>query len=163
MEKQFQHIVCDPDKCTGCEECMLACSATKHQVFDAGLARIRNVRIEPVVAISVACRACSDPPCALACPRNALTQDPGKGIIAVDADLCDGCGWCIEACEFGAVLLNPATKKVEICDLCADEDEPQCIKFCQKDALSLSQPEVVAQKTRREVVGKLLQELVKTG
>jgi Fe-S-cluster-containing dehydrogenase component len=161
MEKQFQHIVCDPDICTGCEECVMACSSTKHQVFDPGLSRIRNVRIEPIMAISVACRACSDPPCALACPRNALSQDPKTGLISVDQDLCDGCGWCVEACEFGAVLLNSASKKVEMCDLCADKSEPQCVRFCRKGALSVSAPEVVAQKTRREVVAKLLQELVK--
>ncbi len=163
MEKQFQHIVCDPDKCVGCQECELACSITKHQAFDSGVSRIRNVRIEPIVALSIACRFCSDPPCVTACPRNALTQDAEKGIILVDQDKCDGCGWCIEACEFGAILLNPATKKVEICDLCADRDEPQCIKYCQKDALYLAVPETVAQKTRREVVSKLLQELVKAG
>jgi len=163
MAKQFQHIVCDPDKCVACDECVLACSATKHKVFDPALSRIRNVRIEPIVALSVACRACSDPPCALACPRNALTQNPETGMITVDNDLCDGCGWCIEACEFGAILLNPETKRVEICDLCAEQGEPQCIKFCQKDALYLGAPETVAQKTRREVVGKLLQELVKAG
>jgi Fe-S-cluster-containing hydrogenase component 2 len=80
----------------------------------------------------------------------------------VDDESCDGCGWCIEACDFGAILLNPAEKSVEICDLCADLDEPQCILYCEKDALSLSTPEVVAQDTRRDVVSKLLQELVGT-
>jgi Fe-S-cluster-containing hydrogenase component 2 len=80
----------------------------------------------------------------------------------IDEELCDGCGWCIEACEFGAILLNPETKSVEICDLCAEFDEPQCVKYCEKEALSLSEPEVVAQKTRRDVVGKLLRELVES-
>nr|MBC7245696.1 4Fe-4S dicluster domain-containing protein [Chloroflexota bacterium] len=160
MEKQFQHIVCDPDKCVGCGDCEFACSMTKHQVFDPALSRIRNVRIEPIVMLSVSCRMCNDAPCVLACPRNALTQDPERGIIRVDEDKCDGCGWCIEACDFGAILLNPATKKVEICDLCADLGEPQCVLYCEKKALSLSAPEVVAQKTRREVVSKLLQELI---
>jgi carbon-monoxide dehydrogenase iron sulfur subunit len=163
MAKQFEHIICDPDKCVACEDCVLACAVTKHKVFDPALSRIRNVRIEPAVAISVACRACSDPPCVLACPRNALSQNPETGMITMDKDLCDGCGWCIEACEFGAILLNPETKKVEMCDLCADLDQPQCIKYCRKEALYLAVPETVAQRTRRDVVGKLLQELVKTG
>ena len=140
MEKQFQHIICDPDKCVGCQQCELACSVTKYKVFDPGLSRIRNVRIEPIVTVSVACRACSDPPCVTACPRNALKQDAEKGIILVDQDLCDGCGWCTEACEFGAVLLNPSTKKVEMCDLCADQEEPLCVKFCQKHALYVGTP-----------------------
>jgi len=159
MEKQFEYIVCDPVKCVGCGDCELACSMAYHQVFDPSLSRIRVARIEPIVMLAVSCRNCLDKPCVLACPRDALSQDPEKGIILVDQELCDGCGWCIEACEFGAILLNPASKKVEMCDLCSDLDEPQCIKYCQKDALSLTVPEVIAQKTRREVVSKLLQEL----
>ncbi len=162
MENQFPYIVCDPDKCIGCVQCEFACSMTKHKVFDPALSRIRNMRIEPVIALSIACRKCADPPCVLACPRNALNQDPENGIILIDNDMCDGCGWCVEACEFGAVLLNPETKKVEMCDMCADLDEPQCVKYCQKDALYVGVPETVAQKTRREVVGKLLREIVGT-
>jgi len=160
MEKQYAHIVCDPVRCVGCGDCELSCSMTKQGAFNPLLSRIRNVRIEPIITFSVSCRMCADAPCVLSCPRNALTQDPEKGIILVDTDLCDGCGWCIEACDFGAILLNPATKRVEICDLCADKDEPQCVVFCEKEALSLSAPEVVAQKTRREAVSKLLQELI---
>jgi len=160
MEKQFARIVCDPVKCSGCGDCELACSMTKHGVFDPALARIRSVRIEPIVMLAVTCRNCADAPCVIACPRNALTQDPENGTILVDQELCDGCGWCIEACEFGAILFNPETEKVEMCDLCQDYDEPQCVAYCEKDALSLCVPEVVAQKTRREVVSKLLQELL---
>ena len=160
MEKQFAHIICDPDKCVCCGDCEMACSMTKHQVFDPSLSRIRTVRVEPIVLMAVGCQACADAPCVLACPRNALTQDAEKGTIAIDQDLCDGCGWCIEACDFGAILLNPESKRVEICDLCADQDEPQCIKFCQKDAIVLSAPEEAAQKVRREAVSKLLQDLV---
>lgn len=160
MEKQFAHISCDPEKCVACGFCELACSITKHQAFNPAFSRIRNVRIEPIVMMSVACRTCSDAPCVIACPRDALTQDPERGIILVDEERCDGCGWCIEACDFGAILLNPATKRVEICDRCADLDEPQCVKYCPKGALSMSVPEVAAQKVRREAVANLLQELL---
>ncbi len=162
MEKQFQYITCDPTKCVGCGDCELACSMTKHGVFDPALARIRTVRIEPIVTLAVSCRTCADAPCVLACPRNALTQDPETGVILVDAELCDGCGWCIEACDFGTILLNPETKCVEICDLCAEEDEPQCVKYCEKQALKITVPEVVAEKTRRQAVTKLLQELIES-
>jgi carbon-monoxide dehydrogenase iron sulfur subunit len=159
MEKQYQHIVCDPVKCVACGDCELACSMAHHEVFDPALSRVRVVRVEPIVMLAVNCRRCADAPCVLSCPRNALTQDPETGTILIDNDLCDGCGWCIEACDFGAVLLNPETKRVEICNLCADLDEPQCVKYCQKEALCLSTPEVESQKMRRDVVSKLLLEL----
>jgi len=156
----YQYIVCDPDKCVGCGLCELACSAVKHEVFDPLLSRIRHVRIEPIVMMSISCRMCEDPPCVIACPRQALSQSAETGVILIDDDKCDGCGWCIQACPFGTILLNSQSKVVEICDLCQDEDEPQCVKYCFKDALTLSTPQVVAQKARRGVVTKLLQELL---
>ncbi len=156
----YPHIVCDPDKCTGCRMCELACSIAKEGLFAPLLSRIRNVRIEPIVQMTISCRLCKDPPCVIACPRQALSQSEETGIILVDEDLCDGCGWCIEACPFGAIALNPATKRVVICDLCQDFDEPQCVKYCPKEALSLSTTEMVAQKSRKEAVTKLLQELI---
>ncbi len=157
----FQHIICDPDLCTGCRICEYVCSATKHGVFDPSLSRIRVVRIEPVTMTAISCRMCADAPCVLACPRDALTQDPQTGVIHIDETKCDGCGWCVEACDFGAIVLNPAHKMAEICDLCADEEDgPQCVKFCPKEALSLATPEVLRQKTRREVVKRLFEELL---
>ncbi|HIC93829.1 MAG TPA: 4Fe-4S dicluster domain-containing protein [Anaerolineae bacterium] len=156
----YPHIVCDPEKCVGCRMCELACSMTKEGVFAPLLSRIRNVRIEPIVQMTISCRLCQDPPCVIACPRDALSQSAETGIIIVDEDLCDGCGWCIEACPFGAIALYPAKKVVVICDLCQDLEEPQCVKYCPKEALSLSTTEMVAQKARKEAVTKLLEELV---
>jgi len=157
---KHQYIVCDPDKCTGCNQCELICSVTKAGVFDPARSRIRTVRIEPVVMMSIACRLCEDAPCVTACPRKALTQDPRTGVIHIDSDLCDGCAWCIEACDFGAIGLNSETKLVEICDLCADLDEPQCVLICQKEALRLATPEQVSREARKGVVTQLLQELL---
>lgn len=162
MSTKHRYIVCDPDKCMGCQMCEYICSATKEGEFNPMLSRIRNVRIEPIVMLAVACRNCADAPCVISCPRNALAQSTETGTITVDADKCDGCGWCVTACEFGAILLNPKTKKVAMCDLCAgEEDGPQCVLYCPKEALTLSTPEEVAQKSRRSVVAKLLQELSK--
>ncbi len=152
-------IVCDPDLCTGCQTCEFACSAAKEGVFDPLHSRIRHVRIEPATALAVACRLCEDAPCVTACPRRALTRDATSGLIRVDNDRCDGCAWCIEACEFGAIALDANRKRVFICDRCEGKDEPECVAMCPKGALSVSTPELVAQKTRRKVVAKLLAEL----
>ncbi len=157
----YQHIICDPDLCNGCRLCEYVCSGNKLGVFDPSLSRIRVVRIEPVTMTAISCRMCADAPCVLACPRDALTQDLETGVIHVDETKCDGCGWCVEACDFGAVVLNPAKKMAEICDLCADkEDGPQCVVYCPKEALSLATPEVLRQKMRRDVVKRLFEELL---
>jgi len=157
---EYQHIICDPVKCVGCRLCEYACSATKTGAFDPGLSRIRVVRIEPVTMTAISCRLCADAPCVLACPRDALTRSEKNGIILVDEDKCDGCGWCIEACDFGAVVLNPVTKHVELCNLCEDQpDGPQCVAFCPRDALSLATAEILRQQARREAVERLFEEL----
>jgi len=157
----YQHVICDPTKCIGCRLCEYACSATKTGTFDPSLSRIRVVRIEPVTMTAITCRLCADAPCITACPRDALFRSERNGTIMVDPDKCDGCGWCIEACDFGAIVLNPALKQVELCDLCQDlEDGPQCVKFCPRDALSLATPEVLRQQSRREVVQRLFEELL---
>ncbi len=157
----YEHVICDPADCTGCRICEYVCSANKHNVFDANLSRIRVVRIEPVTMTAITCRLCADAPCILACPRDALTRSEENGIILVDDTKCDGCGWCVEACDFGAIVLNPASRLAEICDLCADnEDGPQCVVYCPKEALSLATPEVLRQKARRKVVQRLFEELL---
>jgi len=157
----YQHIICDPAKCMGCRICEYACSAIKTGSFDPNLSLIRVVRIEPITMTAIACRLCEDAPCIIACPRDALSRSDRDGVILVDEDKCDGCGWCLEACEFGAIVLNPLTKNAEICDLCRDlEGPPPCVEFCPTEALYLSTPEVLRQKARRDVVRKLFEELL---
>jgi Fe-S-cluster-containing hydrogenase component 2 len=149
---KYQYVACDPEKCVGCQLCEYICSYTKTGEFNTYRSRIRTVRAEEVLMTAVACRTCENAPCVIACTRDALTQDPVTGIIQIDVDRCDGCAWCIEACDFGAISINPATKLAEICDQCEDEDEPQCIKWCPKDALELTTPDRRAQRTRHKLL-----------
>jgi len=136
----------------GCQLCEYICSYTKTGEFNTYRSLIRTVRAEEILIVAVACRTCEDAPCVIACPRDALSQDPLTGIIRIDASRCDGCAWCIEACDFGAILINAETKLAEICDLCEDqEDGPQCVKWCPKEALELTTPDRRAQRARRKL------------
>jgi Fe-S-cluster-containing dehydrogenase component len=83
----------------------LVCSLTKENGFNPLLSRIRSIRIEPTYNISIACCLCEDPTCVKSCPRSALSKNEETGIIQVDEDKCNGCAWCIESCEFGAIIL----------------------------------------------------------
>lgn len=149
-------IFSDPEKCTGCKICELVCSAVNEDEFNPLLSRIRTVRMEAILNTSLTCRLCDDPTCVRVCPRKALSQDEETGLIIVDEDRCTGCGWCIEACEFGVIMLPRDRKYVITCDLC--EGEPKCIEFCPKEALSLVTTEEVGQRIRKKVVAKLLKE-----
>ncbi len=155
---KYAYIACDANKCIGCQLCEYICSYNKTGEYNTYRSRIRTVRVDEVLITAVACRTCEDAPCVIACTRDALTQDTETGIITVNADRCDGCAWCIEACDFGAISINPATKMAEICDQCKDEEDgPQCVLWCPKDALELTTPDQRAQKARRELIHEEVQ------
>ena len=133
MVRQF--VNCDPDRCVGCVVCEYACSWEKEKTFNPAKSRIRAVRLDPLSNATMSCRACEDAPCVAVCPEKALVQSVETGVVAVDEDKCNGCGWCIEACKYGAITLHLSKQKVIVCDLCGGE--PECVKFCPEGALSL--------------------------
>ncbi|MFQ6073876.1 MAG: 4Fe-4S dicluster domain-containing protein [Candidatus Bathyarchaeia archaeon] len=153
---KWKLVECDPDKCTGCTVCEYICSLTKEDAFNAHKSRIRTTRLHPLINISITCRLCSPAPCVTACPRDALTQSEETGVIMVDDDKCDGCSWCIEACDYGAITLHPEKKVVRICDLC--DGDPECVKWCPEEALDFVTRDLMAQKARITVTKKLFKE-----
>ena len=155
-KRQHKFVTVDPELCTGCTVCEYACALEKDGVFNPLRSRIRVVRIYPSSNLAIACRLCENAPCVIACPRKALEQSEENGVILVDADKCDGCGWCIEACDFGAITIHPETRVAIVCDLCGGD--PQCIKICPVEALSLASTDIVAKKSRIGATKKLLRE-----
>ena len=153
-------VSADPDKCVGCTVCEYACAFEKEKVFNPLKSRIRTVRLHPLINLAVTCRLCEDAPCVAACPRDALEQSEKTGVIMVDEEKCNGCGWCIEACDYGAITLHPEKRVVVVCDLC--DGEPKCIEWCPEEALDFVTRDQLAQKARRAVVKKLFQEAMKT-
>ena len=146
-----KYIYCQPDKCTGCRICELVCSAAKEGRFHQELSRIRVAQPTADMVTSIACRFCEDAPCIRVCPKDALSMSKETGTLKLDKARCTGCGWCIEACDFGAITLNRSTKSVVMCDLCHGLPEPRCVEICPKKALSLSTSETVAQEARDRV------------
>jgi TPP-dependent indolepyruvate ferredoxin oxidoreductase alpha subunit len=130
-----QFIDCNPKKCNGCVVCEYVCSMEKEATFNPVKSRIRAVRLDTVSNMALACRACEDAPCVSACPKDALRQSAKGRTIVVDEEKCNGCGWCIEACKYGAITLHPETLKALVCDTC--DGEPACIQWCPESALSL--------------------------
>jgi Fe-S-cluster-containing hydrogenase component 2 len=133
------------------------CSLEKNKAFNPTKSRIRVSRLYPKTNAALACRLCEDAPCVTACPRKALKQSEENGVIMVSDDLCDGCGWCMEACAFGAICLDPQKKVVRICDLCAGrEGGPACIEWCPEEALELTTRDVLSQKARIDSIQRLV-------
>ncbi len=156
-------LIVDPEKCTGCEVCEFVCSMEKYGAFNPLHARIRAIRIEPVINMAIGCQFCLDAPCVHACPYKALEKrEEAGGIIKVDEDKCIGCGFCIRACDFGAISFNLKTEKVIICDLCQDrENGPACVEYCPKECIEHATLESFAQQVRKKAVNKLLESIAK--
>jgi formate dehydrogenase iron-sulfur subunit len=151
--KMHQFIVVDPVLCTGCETCESVCSFVHDAEFNPINTRIHRVRIEPVFNIALAC-------------QKALEKDEDTGSIIVESDKCNGCAFCVRACDFGVISLNINDQKALVCDLCDNmrdefidpevgKKEPQCIAVCPKEAISLKNVEQIGEETRIEAVKRL--------
>ncbi|MEM0018132.1 MAG: 4Fe-4S binding protein [Candidatus Korarchaeum sp.] len=117
--------VIDPDLCVGCMSCMFACS---RRFGDSGL-NYSAIRIRSVGGVErgftvVVCRACDAPSCVKVCPTSALKLRGGGG-VTLDSRLCIGCGYCVQACPFGAVFWDEVEGKPIICTHCG-----YCVDFC---------------------------------
>ena len=126
--------VLDPDRCVDCQLCMYACS---RRYGESGLAK-SAILVKSVGGFDrgftvVVCRACKDPPCARACPEDALIPKKGGGVILISGK-CIGCGLCREACPIGAVFWDDINNKPVICTQCG-----YCVDFCPHGVLGMEE------------------------
>ena len=155
-ETKRKFVAADVEKCTGCGVCELICALKRENVYNPRCSRIKILRLYRLINMAVVCRLCENTPCISACPRDCLTQSDKTGVIMVDEEKCDCCGWCIEACPYGAITLNPEKETVMICDLC--NGEPQCVEWCPEGALDLVTQKEFDKNLRKTTINKLIKE-----
>ena len=126
--------VLDSDKCVGCQCCMFACTRI-HK--DVGLAKscigVKSAGGMQHGFMQTTCRACVDPPCARACPEDALLPRKGGGVI-LKTERCTGCGTCVKACPFGAITV---VKGVAIVDNDKCTSCELCVASCPKALIAM--------------------------
>jgi len=165
---KYKFVDADPDKCIGCGICELVCSIEKSERKHMNTleSRIVVTRLHPAINIATTCRLCDKAPCVRSCPYNALIQSMENGIIIVDESKCTGCTWCIKACDYGAITIDPKKKVPIICDLCKGRKgigvwpgrkitSQACIEWCPEEALELVTSGKLAQKAREKASTKL--------
>src|ERR1700753_78881 len=84
------------------------------------------------------CKHCSEAGCLDVCPTGALMRTE-FGTVVVQDDICNGCGYCVPACPFGAIGHIEVDNGAHKCTLCYDRldagMEPACAKACPTQSI----------------------------
>ena len=154
-------IAVDHSACWGCRTCEVACKQENKTPDGVRLITVtedgpRMSEGKPTFSFQVnLCRHCDDPPCAAACPVEAIRQREDRLVLLKTED-CTGCSLCVEACPYQAIAFDEQEGKAHKCNLCvhrvdqgllpacADNVcEGHCIYFGPEDRLG----EMMAEKT----------------
>ena len=96
----------DPEACTGCRACMVACKAENNtppgvsyivvteEVSGSFPFTRREFKPKP-------CMHCAQPSCTLVCPVKATFISP-DGTVVMDYNKCIGCRYCMSACPYAS-------------------------------------------------------------
>lgn len=153
------------DKCIGCARCLEACKTENNvppePIFVRTWVERYVIKTNNEVDVSLLggeadaagevaprnalrsffvpklCNQCANPPCVQVCPVEAtfITDD---GVVLVDGDRCLGCGYCIQACPYGARYMHPVTRTADKCTFCYHRIRkgllPACVEVCPTQA-----------------------------
>ncbi len=156
--EQNKFIMINPEKCTGCRTCEMACSLFNEKECSPSLSRIRVVRNEAVGdSFPVGCALCSKPVCVEVCPTGANSIDPEMGTGIINEEVCIGCKACVRACPFGAAGISYKTGKAYKCNLCGGD--PKCVKHCPTKCLDYAPLELTVRHRRRALADDVISKL----
>ena len=131
----MKSLLINPDKCTGCLQCEMACSLENEGVFNPSKSRIKVFDFHHEGRkVPYTCTQCAEAWCLHACPVEAIKLDRATGAKVVNESVCVGCKVCTIACPFGTVNYNHDSGKVIKCDLCGGD--PECAKACPTSAIT---------------------------
>jgi Fe-S-cluster-containing dehydrogenase component len=126
-------LAIDVNKCTGCRNCELGCSAVQTKTFNPARSRIKILKNEiETTIVPMVCLQCEVPLCVDACPTGAIVRNEHDTLYVHDDD-CIGCGNCVTACIYGGIEIDPMTRKAIKCDLCGGN--PACVRACDYGAI----------------------------
>lgn len=127
----------DPNKCTGCNACRIACqmqwNLPPHMNFNKLDECVEGQYPNLTRVITpTQCQHCDNPPCQTVCPTNA-TYKRDDGIVLIDERKCIGCKHCMVACPYEARVISESGVP-EKCRFCAEYvvngEIPACVSTC---------------------------------
>ena len=144
----------DYERCTGCRLCEQVCALNHDGVINPMRSRIRVVKWEMEgLYVPMSCQQCQDAPCMIGCPVGAISRNDELNRVEVNYDTCIGCRTCVSVCPFGAMSFNTIDHKVIKCDLC--DGDPQCVRFCDVNAVAFVESESVALDKKLDAANRL--------
>jgi formate dehydrogenase iron-sulfur subunit len=88
------------------------------------------------------CKHCTHAACLDVCPTGAIFRTE-FGTVVVQADVCNGCGYCVPACPYGVLDKREDDGRIFKCTLCYDRlevgQEPACAKACPTDSIQFGE------------------------
>ena len=162
-------LIVDNESCWGCRTCEVACKQENHapegirliKVLEDG-PEIMDGQLEFIFRVSV-CQHCDEPPCAEACPEEAITKRE-DGIVVLDDEKCNGCGVCLDECPYDAIEFDSDMNLARKCNLCSHRVDNgllpacadniclgHCIYFGDSDEIKKEIEEKHARRPRRPV------------
>lgn len=111
MAKSYAMLI-DLRRCIGCTSCQVSCKMENAVPVGNYRSRvaINEVNDYPDAKryfLPMFCNQCDDAPCIRKCPVPGATYKRDDGIVAVDRNLCIGCGKCDAACPYSARFMHP--------------------------------------------------------
>ncbi len=157
-----KRLVVQPELCTACGLCELAC-AVEHSLSKTVLGALieappphPRIYIEPIPGsqtgakgVPAICHHCDPAACIAACLPQAMHRSPENGgVTNVGGKTdCIACSMCVIACPFGVIARAPApTGRLMAlkCDLCPGREVPACVAACPTGALAYKKGREIA-------------------
>lgn len=128
-------LIIDHHACWGCKTCEVACKQENQapegikliEVTEEGPAQLEG-KLDFVYRVNL-CRHCDAPPCAEACPVEAIISRE-DGLVILDGALCTGCGLCVEACPYKTISLDERAGRAQKCNGCVHRVEKGLFPAC---------------------------------
>ncbi|MFO0927592.1 MAG: 4Fe-4S dicluster domain-containing protein [Gemmataceae bacterium] len=104
--------------------------------------------------MSDVCKHCAAAPCEHACPTGAIVYNEFANVY-IQADICNGCAYCIAACPFGVITRSHFDGHAHKCTLCYDRQRdgltPACAKACPTASIQFGPIDELRERARQRV------------